>query len=177
MRKALAAAGLALLVLAPPVSAKTGSEMTMAPELTQLRAGTTQTVTMRLVRVSDRGGRMHERPLRGVQPLLTLENLDTHRRVTAVGTASDARGRSRLRVDVPARGRWRPTVLAGHQGFDLPTLAYGPFDSAGPSPRSPAGGAFPWLPAIAGALAALAAAGLLARRRPKRARPRLDRVR
>lgn len=172
MRKLLIAAVLASLALAAPAAAKEGQEIKMAPEVSALTPGASQTVALTLVRVTERGGALRERPLRGVQPRLTLENVETHRVVVAVGTPTDARGHSRIRVSAPASGDWRPTVLAGRQSFDLPTRSFGE-----PAASAPAGegSSFPWLPVSAGGALVLVLAGALARR-ARHPRPRLGGV-
>jgi hypothetical protein len=113
--------------------------------------------------------------MRGVRPRLELENLDTHRRVVAVGTPTDGRGHSRITLDAPASGRWHPTVLAGRQSFDLPTTVFGPFDSPASSAPAGEGSSFPWLPvSVGGALVLILAGGLA--RRARHPRPRLGGV-
>lgn len=172
MTKVLIATVLAGLALAAPAAAKQGQEIKMSPEVSAFTPGGPQTMVVTLVRVSDTGGAPRERPLPGVPLRLVLENVDTHREVVAVGTATDARGRSRISLTTPASGSWRPTVLAGRESFALPTRVFGAQVSAAPAGE---GSSFPWLPVSVGGALVLVLAGGLARR-ARHPRPRLGGV-
>jgi hypothetical protein len=164
MRKLPIAVLLAALATAAPAAAKEDEEIEVVPGVVQLQGGATQDLRVTLVRFRDGA----VAPVRGVRPILALQNVSTQRRIEAVGTPTDARGHSGIRVHVPATGRWRPQLLAGPRFWDYPVLDFGAAPARA-TPR-PADSGFPWLPVAAGGALLVLLLGALGRRhhRPRR---------
>ena len=161
MGKLTIAVLLAGLALAAPAAAKDGRQIQTVPGVAQLLAGGTRTMTLTVVDLSARGGAERARPVRGVRRCSPSRTWRRYRRVTAIGSPTDADGHSRLRVAVPASGRWRAELAVGPRFWDYPAVDFGEAAAATVRER---GSSFPWIPVAAAGALALVLIGALGRR-------------